>query len=42
MKMYKQPQTEVTIIATERLMDSIGLSPQGPYSEPGSEIPDAG
>ena len=40
MKMYNQPKTDVTIIATERLMDSFGASPQGPYQGSESGIPD--
>ena len=37
--MYKQPETEVTPIASERLMDSFGASPQGSY--PSTDIPEA-
>ena len=38
-KMYNKPQTEVTPIISEHLMDSFGSSPQGSY--PGVDIPDA-
>ena len=30
MKMYKQPQTEILSVNTERIMDSTTMSPGGP------------
>ena len=40
MKMYKQPETEILSVNTERMMSDINVSVNGKF--PGTDIPDAG